>query len=204
MHIFGKIRKSWYNLNVSRGEKMNNDELLKELEEYFNQHNQNIPDSFKQLINEGINTYKQDGTKLNLVAKPKYSNFGNFLGYDINLAVINNFITDLKPDEFILAEIYDWQSFFDQPAKLISELVTKYYPDQDNNQMQTITDQLVEWAQNKNYYDEYAYTLMCKRINDNLDFRLARNFERSDEINSLKLLYNNQVVMNFGVYFDLE
>ena len=65
------------------------------------------------------------------------------------------------------------------------------------------SSEICSWAKDCKYWDELAYTLICERIQQNIEFKLASKFEPCEEMNTITLKQNNEELISFGVYFDI-
>lgn len=180
---------------------INQEDLFSSLKMAFENRIKPVSDEFKKIINKCLNTDLQQGVSLVICGEPIYSKWGNLVGYDIQLQEMD-FATQIAQANSILSDTSDYKKYFNlYPEKFITDFLRK-----NTSEKIELSEKLPEiysWAKNHNYWDELAYTLICERIQKNIEFKLASKFEICQEMNTITLKQNDKELIVFGVYFDI-
>ena len=164
-----------------------------------------VSDEFKKVIDKCLNTKLQQDTRLIICGEPIYSKWGDFVGYDIQLQEMD-FATQIAQANLILSDTSDYKKYFTlSPEKFITDFLKKYILQHTNDAIEFDEElpEICSWAKDCKYWDELAYTLICERIQQNIEFKLASKFEPCEEMNTITLKQNNEELISFGVYFDI-
>lgn len=181
---------------------INREDMLNSLKAAFENRIKPVSNELKKIIDECLNTKLQQGTRLIICGDPIYSKWGILVGYDIQLQEMD-FATQIAQASSILSDTSDYKKYFDlYPEKFITDFLKK-----NTNEKIELGETLPEmcsWAKESKYWDELAYTLICERIQKNIEFKLASKFEPCEEMNTITLKQNDEELISFGVYFDIS
>lgn len=184
---------------------INQEDTLNSLKTAFENRIKPVSDEFKKVIDKCLNTKLQQDTRLIICGEPIYSKWGDFVGYDIQLQEMD-FATQIAQANLILSDTSDYKKYFTlSPEKFITDFLKKYILQHTNDAIEFDEElpEICSWAKDCKYWDELAYTLICERIQQNIEFKLASKFEPCEEINTITLKQNNEELISFGVYFDI-
>lgn len=184
---------------------INQEDTLNSLKTAFENRIKPVSDEFKKVIDKCLNTKLQQDTRLIICGEPIYSKWGDFVGYDIQLQEMN-FATQIAQANLILSDTSDYKKYFTlSPEKFITDFLKKYILQHTNDAIEFDEElpEICSWAKDCKYWDELAYTLICERIQQNIEFKLASKFEPCEEMNTITLKQNNEELISFGVYFDI-
>lgn len=184
---------------------INQEDTLNSLKTAFENRIKPVSDEFKKVIDKCLNTKLQQDTRLIICGEPIYSKWGDFVGYDIQLQEMD-FATQIAQANLILSDTSDYKKYFTlSPEKFITDFLKKYILQHTNNAIEFDEElpEICSWAKDCKYWDELAYTLICERIQQNIEFKLASKFEPCEEMNTITLKQNNEELISFGVYFDI-
>lgn len=184
---------------------INQEDTLNSLKTAFENRIKPVSDEFKKVIDKCLNTKLQQDTRLIICGEPIYSKWGNFVGYDIQLQEMD-FATQIAQANLILSDTSDYKKYFTlSPEKFITDFLKKYILQHTNDAIEFDEElpEICSWAKDCKYWDELAYTLICERIQQNIEFKLASKFEPCEEMNTITLKQNNEELISFGVYFDI-
>ena len=184
---------------------INQEDTLNSLKTAFENRIKPVSDEFKKVIDKCLNTKLQQDTRLIICGEPIYSKWGDFVGYDIQLQEMD-FATQIAQANLILSDTSDYKKYFTlSPEKFITDFLKKYILQHTNDAIEFDEElpEICSWAKDCKYWDELAYTLICERIQQNIEFKLASKFEPCEEMNTIALKQNNEELISFGVYFDI-
>lgn len=184
---------------------INQEDTLNSLKTAFENRIKPVSDEFKKVIDKCLNTKLQQDTGLIICGEPIYSKWGDFVGYDIQLQEMD-FATQIAQANLILSDTSDYKKYFTlSPEKFITDFLKKYILQHTNDAIEFDEElpEICSWAKDCKYWDELAYTLICERIQQNIEFKLASKFEPCEEMNTITLKQNNEELISFGVYFDI-
>lgn len=184
---------------------INQEDTLNSLKTAFENRIKPVSDEFKKVIDKCLNTKLQQDTRLIICGEPIYSKWGDFVGYDIQLQEMD-FATQIAQANLILSDTSDYKKYFTlPPKKFITDFLKKYILQHTNDAIEFDEElpEICSWAKDCKYWDELAYTLICERIQQNIEFKLASKFEPCEEMNTITLKQNNEELISFGVYFDI-
>ncbi|WP_308698119.1 hypothetical protein [uncultured Thomasclavelia sp.] len=184
---------------------INQEDTLNSLKTAFENRIKPVSDEFKKVIDKCLNTKLQQDTRLIICGEPIYSKWGDFVGYDIQLQEMD-FATQIAQANLILSDTSDYKKYFTlSPEKFITDFLKKYILQHTNDAIEFDEElpEIYSWAKDCKYWDELAYTLICERIQQNIEFKLAIKFEPCEEMNTITLKQNNEELISFGVYFDI-
>lgn len=184
---------------------INQEDTLNSLKTAFENRIKPVSDEFKKVIDKCLNTKLQQDTRLIICGEPIYSKWGDFVGYDIQLQEMD-FATQIAQANLILSDTSDYKKYFTlSPEKFITDFLKKYILQHTNDVIEFDEElpEICSWAKDCKYWDELAYTLICERIQQNIEFKLASKFEPCEEMNTITLKQNNEELISFGVYFDI-
>lgn len=184
---------------------INQVDTLNSLKTAFENRIKPVSDEFKKVIDKCLNTKLQQDTRLIICGEPIYSKWGDFVGYDIQLQEMD-FATQIAQANLILSDTSDYKKYFTlSPEKFITDFLKKYILQHTNDAIEFDEElpEICSWAKDCKYWDELAYTLICERIQQNIEFKLASKFEPCEEMNTITLKQNNEELISFGVYFDI-
>lgn len=184
---------------------INQEDTLNSLKTAFENRIKPVSDEFKKVIDKCLNTKLQQDTRLIICGEPIYSKWGDFVGYDIQLQEMD-FATQIAQANLILSDTSDYKKYFTlSPEKFITDFLKKYILQHKNDAIEFDEElpEICSWAKDCKYWDELAYTLICERIQQNIEFKLASKFEPCEEMNTITLKQNNEELISFGVYFDI-
>lgn len=184
---------------------INQEDTLNSLKTAFENRIKPVSDEFKKIIDKCLNTKLQQDTRLIICGEPIYSKWGDFVGYDIQLQEMD-FATQIAQANLILSDTSDYKKYFTlSPEKFITDFLKKYILQHTNDAIEFDEElpEICSWAKDCKYWDELAYTLICERIQQNIEFKLASKFEPCEEMNTITLKQNNEELISFGVYFDI-
>lgn len=184
---------------------INQEDTLNSLKTAFENRIKPVSDEFKKVIDKCLNTKLQQDTRLIICGEPMYSKWGDFVGYDIQLQEMD-FATQIAQANLILSDTSDYKKYFTlSPEKFITDFLKKYILQHTNDAIEFDEElpEICSWAKDCKYWDELAYTLICERIQQNIEFKLASKFEPCEEMNTITLKQNNEELISFGVYFDI-
>lgn len=184
---------------------INQEDTLNSLKTAFENRIKPVSDEFKKVIDRCLNTKLQQDTRLIICGEPIYSKWGDFVGYDIQLQEMD-FATQIAQANLILSDTSDYKKYFTlSPEKFITDFLKKYILQHTNDAIEFDEElpEICSWAKDCKYWDELAYTLICERIQQNIEFKLASKFEPCEEMNTITLKQNNEELISFGVYFDI-
>ncbi|WP_300081792.1 hypothetical protein [uncultured Thomasclavelia sp.] len=184
---------------------INQENTLNSLKTAFENRIKPVSDEFKKVIDKCLNTKLQQDTRLIICGEPIYSKWGDFVGYDIQLQEMD-FATQIAQANLILSDTSDYKKYFTlSPEKFITDFLKKYILQHTNDAIEFDEElpEICSWAKDCKYWDELAYTLICERIQQNIEFKLASKFEPCEEMNTITLKQNNEELISFGVYFDI-
>lgn len=184
---------------------INQEDTLNSLKTAFENRIKPVSDEFKKVIDKCLNTKLQQDTRLIICGEPIYSKWGDFVGYDIQLQEMD-FATQIAQANLILSDTSDYKKYFTlSPEKFITDFLKKYILQHTNDAIKFDEElpEICSWAKDCKYWDELAYTLICERIQQNIEFKLASKFEPCEEMNTITLKQNNEELISFGVYFDI-
>lgn len=184
---------------------INQEDTLNSLKTAFENRIKPVSDEFKKVIDNCLNTKLQQDTRLIICGEPIYSKWGDFVGYDIQLQEMD-FATQIAQANLILSDTSDYKKYFTlSPEKFITDFLKKYILQHTNDAIEFDEElpEIYSWAKDCKYWDELAYTLICERIQQNIEFKLASKFEPCEEMNTITLKQNNEELISFGVYFDI-
>lgn len=184
---------------------INQEDTLNSLKTAFENRIKPVSDEFKKVIDKCLNTKLQQDTRLIICGEPIYSKWGNFVGYDIQLQEMD-FATQIAQANLILSDTSDYKKYFTiSPEKFITDFLKKYILQHTNDAIEFDEElpEICSWAKDCKYWDKLAYTLICERIQQNIEFKLASKFEPCEEMNTITLKQNNEELISFGVYFDI-
>lgn len=184
---------------------INQEDTLNSLKTAFENRIKPVSDEFKKVIDKCLNTKLQQDTRLIICGEPIYSKWGNFVGYDIQLQEMD-FATQIAQANLILSDTSDYKKYFTlSPEKFITDFLKKYILQHTSDAIEFDEElpEICSWAKDCKYWDELAYTLICERIQQNIEFKLASKFEPCEEMNTITLKQNNEELISFGVYFDI-
>lgn len=184
---------------------INQEDTLNSLKTAFENRIKPVSDEFKKVIDKYLNTKLQQDTRLIICGEPIYSKWGDFVGYDIQLQEMD-FATQIAQANLILSDTSDYKKYFTlSPEKFITDFLKKYILQHTNDAIEFDEElpEICSWAKDCKYWDELAYTLICERIQQNIEFKLASKFEPCEEMNTITLKQNNEELISFGVYFDI-
>ena len=184
---------------------INQEDTLNSLKTAFENRIKPVSDEFKKVIDKCLNTKLQQDTRLIICGEPIYSKWGDFVGYDIQLQEMD-FATQIAQANLILIDTSDYKKYFTlSPEKFITDFLKKYILQHTNDAIEFDEElpEICSWAKDCKYWDELAYTLICERIQQNIEFKLASKFEPCEEMNTITLKQNNEELISFGVYFDI-
>ena len=184
---------------------INQEDTLNSLKTAFENRIKPVSDEFKKVIDKCLNTKLQQDTRLIICGEPIYSKWGDFVGYEIQLQEMD-FATQIAQANLILSDTSDYKKYFTlSPEKFITDFLKKYILQHTNDAIEFDEElpEICSWAKDCKYWDELAYTLICERIQQNIEFKLASKFEPCEEMNTITLKQNNEELISFGVYFDI-
>ena len=184
---------------------INQENTLNSLKTAFENRIKPVSDEFKKVIDKCLNTKLQQDTRLIICGEPIYSKWGDFVGYDIQLQEMD-FATQIAQANLILSDTSDYKKYFTlSPEKFITDFLKKYILQHTNDAIEFDEElpEICSWAKDCKYWDELAYTLICERIQQNIEIKLASKFEPCEEMNTITLKQNNEELISFGVYFDI-
>lgn len=184
---------------------INQEDTLNSLKTAFENRIKPVSDEFKKVIDNCLNTKLQQDTRLIICGEPIYSKWGDFVGYDIQLQEMD-FATQIAQANLILSDTSDYKKYFTlSPEKFITDFLKKYILQHTSDAIEFDEElpEICSWAKDCKYWDELAYTLICERIQQNIEFKLASKFEPCEEMNTITLKQNNEELISFGVYFDI-
>ena len=184
---------------------INQEDTLNSLKTAFENRIKPVSDEFKKVIDKCLNTKLQQDTRLIICGEPIYSKWGDFVGYDIQLQEMD-FATQIAQANLILSDTSDYKKYFTlSPEKFITDFLKKYILQHTNDAIEFDEElpEICSWAKDCKYWDKLAYTLICERIQQNIEFKLASKFEPCEEMNTITLKQNNEELISFGVYFDI-
>lgn len=184
---------------------INQEDTLNSLKTAFENRIKPVSDEFKKVIDKCLNTKLQQDTRLIICGEPIYSKWGDFVGYDIQLQEMD-FATQIAQANLILSDTSDYKKYFTlSPEKFITDFLKKYILQHTSDTIEFDEElpEICSWAKDCKYWDELAYTLICERIQQNIEFKLASKFEPCEEMNTITLKQNNEELISFGVYFDI-
>lgn len=184
---------------------INQEDTLNSLKTAFENRIKPVSDEFKKVIDKCLNTKLQQDTRLIICGEPIYSKWGDFVGYDIQLQEMD-FATQIAQANLILSDTSDYKKYFTlSPEKFITDFLKKYILQHTSDAIEFNEElpEICSWAKDCKYWDELAYTLICERIQQNIEFKLASKFEPCEEMNTITLKQNNEELISFGVYFDI-
>lgn len=184
---------------------INQEDTLNSLKIAFENRIKPVSDEFKKVIDKCLNTKLQQDTRLIICGEPIYSKWGDFVGYDIQLQEMD-FATQIAQANLILSDTSDYKKYFTlSPEKFITDFLKKYILQHTSDAIEFDEElpEICSWAKDCKYWDELAYTLICERIQQNIEFKLASKFEPCEEMNTITLKQNNEELISFGVYFDI-
>lgn len=184
---------------------INQEDTLNSLKTAFENRIKPVSDEFKKVIDKCLNTKLQQDTRLIICGEPIYSKWGDFVGYDIQLQEMD-FTTQIAQANLILSDTSDYKKYFTlSPEKFITDFLKKYILQHTSDAIEFDEElpEICSWAKDCKYWDELAYTLICERIQQNIEFKLASKFEPCEEMNTITLKQNNEELISFGVYFDI-
>lgn len=184
---------------------INQEDTLNSLKTAFENRIKPVSNEFKKVIDKCLNTKLQQDTRLIICGEPIYSKWGDFVGYDIQLQEMD-FATQIAQANLILSDTSDYKKYFTlSPEKFITDFLKKYILQHTNDAIEFDEElpEICSWAKDCKYWDELAYTLICERIQQNIEFKLASKFEPCEEMNTITLKQNNEELISFGVYFDI-
>ncbi|WP_300628034.1 hypothetical protein [uncultured Thomasclavelia sp.] len=184
---------------------INQEDTLNSLKTAFENRIKPVSDEFKKVIDKCLNTKLQQDTRLIICGEPIYSKWGDFVGYDIQLQEMD-FATQIAQANLILSDTSDYKKYFTlSPEKFITDFLKKYILQHTSDTIEFDEElpEICSWAKDCKYRDELAYTLICERIQQNIEFKLASKFEPCEEMNTITLKQNNEELISFGVYFDI-
>ena len=184
---------------------INQEDTLNSLKTAFENRIKPVSDEFKKVIDKCLNTKLQQDTRLIICGEPIYSKWGDFVGYDIQLQEMD-FATQIAQANLLLSDTSDYKKYFTlSPEKFITDFLKKYILQHTNDAIEFDEElpEICSWAKDCKYWDELAYTLICERIQQNIEFKLASKFEPCEEMNTITLKQNNEELISFGVYFDI-
>lgn len=184
---------------------INQEDTLNSLKTAFENRIKPVSDEFKKVIDKCLNTKLQQDTRLIIYGEPIYSKWGDFVGYDIQLQEMD-FATQIAQANLILSDTSDYKKYFTlSPEKFITDFLKKYILQHTSDAIEFDEElpEICSWAKDCKYWDELAYTLICERIQQNIEFKLASKFEPCEEMNTITLKQNNEELISFGVYFDI-
>lgn len=184
---------------------INQEDTLNSLKTAFENRIKPVSDEFKKVIDKCLNTKLQQDTRLIICGEPIYSKWGDFVGYDIQLQEMD-FATQIAQANLILSDTSDYKKYFTlSPEKFITDFLKKYILQHTNDAIEFDEElpEICSWAKDCKYWDELAYTLICERIQQNIEFKLASKFEPCEEMNTITLKQNNEELISFRVYFDI-
>ena len=184
---------------------INQENTLNSLKTAFENRIKPVSDEFKKVIDKCLNTKLQQDTRLIICGEPIYSKWGDFVGYDIQLQEMD-FATQIAQANLILSDTSDYKKYFTlSPEKFITDFLKKYILQHTNDAIEFDEElpEICSWAKDCKYWDELAYTLICERIQQNIEFKLASKFEPCEEMNTITLKQNNEELISFGEYFDI-
>ena len=184
---------------------INQEDTLNSLKTAFENRIKPVSDEFKKVIDKCLNTKLQQDTRLIICGEPIYSKWGDFVGYDIQLQEMD-FATQIAQANLILSDTSDYKKYFTlSPEKFITDFLKKYILQHTNDAIEFDEElpEICSWAKDCKYWDELAYTLICERIQQNIEFKLASKFEPCEEMNTITLKQNNEELISFEVYFDI-
>lgn len=184
---------------------INQENTLNSLKTAFENRIKPVSDEFKKVIDKCLNTKLQQDTRLIICGEPIYSKWGDFVGYDIQLQEMD-FATQIAQANLILSDTSDYKKYFTlSPEKFITDFLKKYILQHTSDAIEFDEElpEICSWAKDCKYWDELAYTLICERIQQNIEFKLASKFEPCEEMNTITLKQNNEELISFGVYFDI-
>jgi len=184
---------------------INQEDTLNSLKTAFENRIKPVSNEFKKVIDKCLNTKLQQDTRLIICGEPIYSKWGDFVGYDIQLQEMD-FATQIAQANLILSDTSDYKKYFTlSPEKFITDFLKKYILQHTSDAIEFDEElpEICSWAKDCKYWDELAYTLICERIQQNIEFKLASKFEPCEEMNTITLKQNNEELISFGVYFDI-
>ena len=184
---------------------INQEDTLNSLKTAFENRIKPVSDEFKKVIDKCLNTKLQQDTRLIICGEPIYSKWGDFVGYEIQLQEMD-FATQIAQANLILSDTSDYKKYFTlSPEKFITDFLKKYILQHTSDAIEFDEElpEICSWAKDCKYWDELAYTLICERIQQNIEFKLASKFEPCEEMNTITLKQNNEELISFGVYFDI-
>ncbi|WP_346677666.1 hypothetical protein [Erysipelatoclostridium sp. An173] len=184
---------------------INQEDTLNSLKTAFENRIKPVSDEFKKVIDKCLNTKLQQDTRLIICGEPIYSKWGDFVGYDIQLQEMD-FATQIAQANLILSDTSDYKKYFTlSPEKFITDFLKKYILQHTSDAIEFDEElpEICSWAKDCKYWDELAYTLICERIQQNIEFKLASKFEPCEEMNTITLKQNNEELISFEVYFDI-
>ena len=184
---------------------INQEDTLNSLKTAFENRIKPVSDEFKKVIDKCLNTKLQQDTRLIICGEPIYSKWGDFVGYDVQLQEMD-FATQIAQANLILSDTSDYKKYFTlSPEKFITDFLKKYILQHTSDAIEFDEElpEICSWAKDCKYWDELAYTLICERIQQNIEFKLASKFEPCEEMNTITLKQNNEELISFGVYFDI-
>lgn len=184
---------------------INQEDTLNSLKTAFENRIKPVSGEFKKVIDKCLNTKLQQDTRLIICGEPIYSKWGDFVGYDIQLQEMD-FATQIAQANLILSDTSDYKKYFTlSPEKFITDFLKKYILQHTSDAIEFDEElpEICSWAKDCKYWDELAYTLICERIQQNIEFKLASKFEPCEEMNTITLKQNNEELISFGVYFDI-
>ena len=173
---------------------INQEDTLNSLKIAFENRIKPVSDEFKKVIDKCLNTKLQQDTRLIICGEPIYSKWGDFVGYDIQLQEMD-FATQIAQANLILSDTSDYKKYFTlSPEKFITDFLKKYILQHTSDAIEFDEElpEICSWAKDCKYWDELAYTLICERIQQNIEFKLASKFEPCEEMNTIALKQNNE------------
>ena len=116
--------------------------------------------------------------------------------YDENKRVsIYKLHGDFTSPDSVVITTSDYKKYFTlSPEKFITDFLKKYILQHTNDAIEFDEElpEICSWAKDCKYWDELAYTLICERIQQNIEFKLASKFEPCEEMNTITLKQNNE------------
>lgn len=190
-------------------------ELEKDVLDYL-ERIKNTPENFKELVDSMVYVEERTGINLDMVASFTFNSWGEFKAISIRLGECPNLDCIMENEKIIanVENIMHWK--FKDIDDYIYDYVTKKYSffDEDNQNYTEEFDDLYEdlWNVIKNndnfeeFKNKYSYMVVAENIKRTLEKMLEESelASKTEEIHPLKLIHDNNLVINFGVNYKID
>lgn len=190
-------------------------ELEKDVINYLKSTIKNTPQDFKDLVDCMLLIKDKCGINLAMLASLSFSAWGEFNGVDIRLAECSSPRHTAEGEKIIATA--ENVSYYKKPDidECICDYIIAKYPffDEDSDNYDETTEDLYEelcYLIEDNYpldvYKNNFYTLVAENIKRTLEKMLEESelASKTEEIHPLKLIHDNNLVINFGVNYKID